>query len=114
MIEHRTVEDIGRFKTISDAARALGPKALESFDKQLAYLDTYANGPGCTYEKEGTKCVLSYDSSPLSFGFDMYRGDGNGGWIYWYSGGLVYHGPGSNAMSVELNANSEPHWGVHT
>jgi len=111
MIEH---QDIDRFKTILDAARALGPKALESLESWVAYLDSYANGPGCSYEKEGTKCVIGYDSAPLSFGFSMFRGDGNGGWVYWYSGGLTYHGQGSNAMSIELNGSNEPHWSMHT
>lgn len=88
--------------------------ARRSLTDRLRYLANYANGPDCRFEKEGTKCALYKDSSPLSFLFDMYHGNGAGDWELWFSGGLMYHGPGAHSFAVELVADDKPHWSVHT
>ena len=99
-------------------AKELG--CAKSLDDTLEYLNTYANRPGCRYEKEGTRCKLFDDFAPHSFLFYMEHGDGQGGWKHWFTGGLIYHGPTSPgdgsfpALSVSLNKSTEPRWEVHT
>ena len=91
----------------------------EQFQSQLDYLDTYANGPGCTYAKEdgkNTKCVLYSDRAPYSFGFVVWKFDGS--WNMWFEGGLIYEGPGcpadGSAPSFTVSLNPSNGWHIHT
>lgn len=110
----------GHLAGVREAAEKLGRGAVESLTEKLAYLDGYANGLGCLYEKEGTRCRLFFDHAPLSFQFVMEHGDGKGGWVRWFNGGLIYQGPGVPgdgsfpSLTVSLSDNGNPHWGIHT
>jgi len=87
-----------------DAVRQHAEKdgTLPELDRRLAYLDSYANGEGCIYDKaEGkdTRCKL-FREPPLSFYFVMEcRESPTSAWERWFSGGLIHHGKT---------------WGIHT
>ena len=94
--------------------------ALASLFTNLLHLHDYANRPGCTRERVGTRCILLQDFAPHSFHFNMQQGDGKGGWADWFHGGLIYSGPDSRgdgsfpALTVDNSGIEGPHWGIHT
>lgn len=94
----------------------------EKFAGRIEYLATYANRPGCLYDKlEGkdTRCRLFKDFAPYSFGFVMEcREAPDQPWQRWFSGGLIFHDAGSSGVtgecSVRLGDCSKADWGIHT
>lgn len=97
--------------------KAIHCMAMANLQECIDYLDTYANRPGCTYDKEGTVCELYGDFAEASMQFVMKKPDGKGGWQFWFNGGLIFH-PGSSgpdvSLSVELCGSDKPHWSIHT
>lgn len=103
----------------------------EQLEGQLEYLAGYANGPGC---KGPTRCILYRDWAPKSFRFAMERKrretdplpsernnqrTGDPEWVYWFNGGLIFHGAhdrggdgGAPTYSVCLSPVDG--WSVHT
>lgn len=96
--------------------------AYDALQKQLVYLNGYGNpdNPWDGY----SRCVLSKDFAPYSFAFTMQRKSKDGEYDYWFSGGLIYSGPGqpadgsSPSLSVSLDpdaSSGKKHmWSVHT
>jgi hypothetical protein len=102
---------------------ALQAGLLDQFLGQLQYLSGYANGAGCSQDRQqgfNTRCILYRDFAPLSFTFVMQRlkrpaaqgvrthlmmtpaehvayctEDRN--WNHWFNGGLIYQGPSQPA-----------------
>jgi hypothetical protein len=108
-------------KKVFAAAKAMG--LWKQLKETLYYLHTYANREGCTYDKlqglGNTRCDLYPDFAPYSFAISMKRQDRNGQWHPWWSGGLIFQGPGCPAdgsfpsLTVSLN-NKDVGWFVHT
>ena len=106
---------------VKAAAAATGPEVVAELQKQLDYLDSYAQGRA--------NCYLYRDSwSPNSFYLRMM--DANDETNQWWNGGLIYSGPGladgaaarsdggapSFTVSLDPDASSGKRhmWSVHT
>jgi hypothetical protein len=95
---------------------------MEKLQEKLDYLASYANGPGCLYDKlEGkdTKCVLCPDFAPMSFSFVMYFKLPMGDWEPWFQGGLIFHEKGSLGVhaptfATRVGDTDKSEWLVHT
>jgi len=88
----------------------------DKLERQLDRLVNYANREG---EREH-RCVLYYDSAPLSFGFNIETKQADGTWKFWFNGGLIFHGRhdgyGSGqapTFSVSLTPVDDD-WSIHT
>jgi hypothetical protein len=94
-------------------ADQLGAAARQNLEDQLAYLANYG-GAGKSV------CRLIKDFAPYSFTFGMFRVPPDGGPpVYWFNGGLIYHGPGSSGgayptLAVDVSDDPKPHWSIHT
>jgi hypothetical protein len=94
-------------------ADRLGPDARQDLEAQLAYLAGYG-GEGASV------CRLAKDFAPHSFRFTLLRPRPAGGPpVFWFDGGLIYHGPGSSGgqyptLAVDVSGDPRPHWSVHT
>ncbi len=68
------------------------------------------------YTKRGYEVFLYPDWAPMSLAFQLkYNGKND------INGGFIFHGPhdgggngGAPTFSVELNPDTNPHWGIHT
>ena len=95
---------------------------VDQFLSVLKRQSEYANGPGCSYDREegkNTKCELYSDFAPYSFTFVMFRQEEpDGEWKPWFNGGLIYQGPGlpanGSAPSFTVSLNKDTGWFVHT
>lgn len=108
MIEDRTN---GYLDEVKASPQAKSIKGRLSLDKMLSYLDTYGRGEN--------KCILTRDFAPLSFSFVMQRKNEDGEYVYWFNGGLIFHGPhdnGGDGSWPTLSVTLEPThgWLVHT
>jgi len=86
----------------------------DNLQEKLDYLSTYAERAD-----HKTKCELLKDWAPYSFGFAMYKQNTTGGYTYWFSGGLIFHGIAENMegyKSPTFSATLTPvkGWVVHT
>jgi len=77
-------------------------------------LDYLAN-----YGQSETRCLLYKDFAPKSFRFVMERRADDGGFVYWFNGGLVFHGNhdgyGSGAApTLCVCVNPTDGWAIHT
>jgi hypothetical protein len=88
----------------------------ERLEEKLAYLGGFA----CPEDDPGkTRCEIFADFAPHSFAFNMYTRRGDGDYVLWFNGGLIYTGPGQPldggfpALTVSLVAQGEG-WSVHT
>jgi hypothetical protein len=108
------------FDKVLEFAKSRGLE--DNLQQRLDYLDNYANGPGCTYDKaEGrdTRCVLMFDYAPHSFYFVMERRNSpDAEWKTWYNGGLILHEAGSSGaefpvLSVRMDS-STTSYEIHT
>lgn len=92
----------------------------------LNYLNHYANGEGCMYDKtkgKNTCCTLLMDWAPLSMRIRMDctdDWDGTAGrWTPLYTGGLIYQGPdlpadgSEGSLTVSLDR-TKIGWSIHT
>lgn len=84
----------------------------DNLEGKLSYLANYAGG-------ERTRCRLFPDGAPLSFAFTMERLNAEGGWEYWFNGGLLFHGAhdrhgsgGAPTYAVTLSPTTG--WSIHT
>lgn len=91
--------------------------AEEEFQKQLDYLGSFACPDN---DSEYTQCTLGNDWAENSFSFSMHKRV-NGEYKYWFSGGLIYCGPGlpldgsAPQLTVSLSPSKKIHsWSVHT
>jgi len=83
----------------------------DQLEERLRFLEEYAGG-------ENTRCRLFPDFAPYSFEFVMQRRV-KGEWIYWFAGGLIYHGPhdghGSGAgPAFAVTVEPTRGWSIHT
>lgn len=109
-----------RWNEVHEFATAHGLE--ENLRRNLEYLDQYANGPGCLYDREqggDTRCILHQDFAPLSFGFTMQCRKAGEDWKTWFVGGLIFHGPhdgfGSGAApSFSVSLTPTVGWQIHT
>lgn len=90
---------------------------LDNLRDKLAWLDTYGSAE--------TRVYLSIDSAPHSFGFTLWRENKNPDkreeepWVFWFNGGLIYHGPhdrggDGGAPTFSVNLNPTHGWQIHT
>ena len=84
----------------------------DDLEMRLAYLDRYA-------EPKTTRCVLFPDAAPFSFRFVMERELGNGSWMAWFEGGLLYHGAHDRygagaAPTLAVTLQPTLGWQIHT
>lgn len=110
-ISEETQRYVDEVKTFAESVGALA-----KLQKQLDYLDTYAE-----HEDRGrTLCVLYKDFAPNSFSFVMnIRPKGGGEYAFWYNGGLICYPPGDSGVgapqfSVNLTTSDEYEWHVNT
>lgn len=99
-----------RLKETVTFAKKFGGKSLDSLKRSLEYLATYGG-------KNQTVCKLYQDFVPYSFGFAMFRRLENGTEEFWFAGGLICHGAGSNGMeemSITLSPQNYVNWQIHT
>ena len=85
------------------------------FGDRIKYLSTYAEHG----DVGKTRCRLGWDFAPQSFSFTMEKRQGDGEYVYWFNGGLIFHQANSNGvenpvLSVRVGAHLESDWGVHT
>ena len=108
------IQDKERFKTAKVHARAIG--LVSQFAKQLRHLQRYAcanvGAPTC-------RVTLYNDFAPYSFSLVWERRASDGGWAYWFSGGLIFHGPHDNggdggAPTFSVNLTKHDGWSIHT
>ena len=92
----------------------------DQWRETIRYLATYANGPGCRYDRAlgmNTKCVLWPDFAPYSFQVVMYHLD-EAGWQPWFNGGLIFQSPAipanGGAPSFTVSLDSRAGWHLHT
>ena len=80
--------DTSRVTAELEAARAFADTVglRTQLEGRLTYLNRYA-------APKSTRCVLSPDSAPYSFSFEMQRETRRDEWSPWFSGTLIYHGP---------------------
>lgn len=107
-----------RFREVWAFAKANGLR--RQLLDTLRYLSTYANSPGCTYDRQlgkNTRCTLYPDFAPHSFTLVMDRFDGEV-WTRFFHGGLIYQGPNlpANGSFPSLTVSLDPGvgWFVHT
>jgi hypothetical protein len=105
------------FEQVNKFADAVG--AHDRLHEQLDFLARFA----CSVEDaQKTRCYLHKDFAPYSFEFTMQRRRPDGGYEYWFNGGLIYSGPGqpldgsAPALTVSLDpeAGKQHDWSVHT
>lgn len=96
-----------------DEVKAFADKAgrAEQLQKELDYL--------ANYSQQETRCLLYKDFAPYSFRFVMERRADDGGFVYWFNGGLILHsnhdGFGSGAApTLSTCLNPTDGWAVHT
>ena len=108
------VVDKERFAAAKAHARKLG--LVHQFAQVLRWLQTYANHkPGWPQ----VRVTLSYDFAPHSFSILWERRGADGKWSYWFSGGLIFHGPhdrggDGGAPTFSVNLTPQHGWSVHT
>lgn len=86
---------------VAKLRKCLGHPLRFRFLERLDYLASWG--------KPDTRCMLGWDSAPLSFGFTWARP--NGGIV---SGGLIYSGPDEIDPNYTVTLEPTPGWGVHT
>ena len=106
-------EDVKKYlETVKAFAKSIGKE--EILQKRLDYLDTYA----CGDDKEKTRCKLFKDFAPYSFEFEMQARANDGGYRYWFNGGLIYYGPNEDGVSgqysVRIGDTREVDWTINT
>jgi hypothetical protein len=111
-----------RARTVFSVARRLG--LYDQLRGRLYYLSTYANRPGCTYDKlagvGNTRCELYPDFAPYSFQFAMRRFlTKSGVWDGWFNGGLILNHPQLSACdgtfpTLCVTLDTSVGWQVHT
>lgn len=102
---------------------------LEKFEARLKYLEEYANGEGCIYDKAKgweTKLELFKDFAPHSFIFQITANNAelHGNTVKpIMHGGLIYQGPleegefvvsDGSFPSLTVSLDNSVGWGVHT
>jgi len=90
-------------------AEALG--LADQLEGRLRFLRDYAGG-------KTTRCRLRPDFAPYSFEFVMERSL-EGEWTYWFTGGLIFHGPhdghgSGGAPTFAVTLESTHGWSIHT
>jgi len=110
MLNIHCLEHLNEVKTFADKTGQ-----QKQLNNQIQYLSTYADPE----ENGATQCHLFYDSAPQSFHFRMDKKSQNGEYVYWFSGGLIYHGThdrggdgGAPTYSVTMSPTQG--WSVHT
>ncbi len=83
-------------------------------DKQLEFLGTYAE-----HGDVKTRCTLTRDFAPYSFGFAMEIKSQDGEYEPWFFGGLIFHGShdrggDGGAPTYSVNLSPVSGWSVHT
>jgi hypothetical protein len=106
-LDVRCPEHLAAVRAFADS---LGDEARQDLERRLAYLGAYGSTP--------TVCRLFQDFAPHSFRFSMFRREGDA-LVFWFDGGLIYHGPGSSGgafptLAVTVDENPRPRWSVHT
>ena len=87
----------------------------DKLEKQLNYLDTYAD-----HDNNGrTKCDLFKDFAPQSFAFNMMKRSKDGEYKFWFNGGVIFYAPndsgvGCPQLSVRIGDTSEADWSINT
>lgn len=107
------IENQEHYDKVVDFAKSTG--RMENLQKQLDYLNTYAD-----HENEGlTRCILSYDFAPYSFSFLMTRKNKDGEYRPWFNGGLIFHGShdgggSGSAPTYSVCLSPTDGWSIHT
>ncbi len=109
-LEMRNENAKKRLEEARQHADKLGADIRAQLEGRLEYLEHYA-GDTCVTE-------LYTDWAPYSFGFDIYKLKDSER-IHWFTGGLIFHRGKSNGvdfpeLSVVLDPQDKPHWGIHT
>ncbi|WP_437230216.1 DUF4120 family protein [Planctomicrobium sp. SH661] len=118
MIDYSHCEE--RWREVHEFANRAG--LLDDLLRNLDYLETYANRPGCLYDRENgddTRCRLYPDFAPLSFGFVIDCRRACEDWKQWFVGGLIYHGPHDGfgtgqAPTYSVSLVHKQGWQIHT
>ena len=108
----KIVNDIAQkhFNETVKFAKATG--RFKSLMEHIDYLHNYAG-------KENTRCLLRKDFAPYSFNFTMQKKRADGSYVYWFEGGLIYHGPhdgygSGQAPTLSVCLNPTDDWTIHT
>ena len=72
-----------------------------------------------SYSDRPTRCILTPDGAPYSFGVQMLQLDTEENWKHWFYGGLIYHGEHDNggdgsAPTFSVNLSPTTGWALHT
>lgn len=87
---------------------ALKNHLLAQLEGQFRYLASYC-------KDQRTECELYHDFAPYSFGFTMFVFGKNGERVPWFSGGLIYMGPGVDSrVNLSVSVDLRQGWSVHT
>ena len=119
MIGFQNDEQRLRFKNAVAYAKSLGGKSWESLRDSLRFLSLYSHGGA---QPRTIKAVLYHDFIAHSFEFGLFRVNETAERLvdrekFWFNGGLICHGAGSNGMaelSVTLSPKSHVNWQIHT
>jgi Domain of unknown function (DUF4120) len=104
------------YKRVVEFAEKKGLKA--KLEERLDYLRKFAD-----HEEKGLcKVELKKDFAPASFSVAWFKKTESGDYVYWFNGGLIFHGDQSgwddtgtyvDPLSVVVGTDDNP-WGIHT
>lgn len=102
------------FEAAKKEARRVG--LANQFAKQLNYLRTFAQHES---GEPTVRVTLHTDFAPYSFSVIWERKNKTGEWVFWFNGGLIYHGPhdrGGDGGGPTFSVCLEPYhgWSIHT
>lgn len=121
MIQLPEPECLEHMRVVVRYARQVG--LLPQLVGALRWLNNYANGPGCHYDRAtgaNTRCLLYPDRhAPRSFEYVMQcRENEQAPWKKFFPGGLTYQGPDSpadgSAPSFTVSLAEGVGWFSHT
>lgn len=110
-MSEETQRYVDEVKAFAESVGALG-----KLQKQLDYLDTYAEHGA----RGHTLCTLYKDFAPNSFSFVMrIKQNDAGAYGFWFNGGLIWYPPGDSGVgapqfSVSLEISNDHEWRVNT
>lgn len=88
----------------------------KQLDEKLKYLDEYAEHG----DRGKSRCHLSKDFAPYSWGFVIEVRGADGEYRHWFTGGLLFHGPHDNGgdgsfPTLAVTIGGAVHgWSIHT
>ena len=107
------IEDHLQYESAIEYAESIGLR--QELEKQLAFLDTFAEGK----DRGLTRCRLFMCYGPNSFAFIMEHRGADGNYCEWFHGALIFHDPeyrsqGGWCTAVPFPLVPSRGWAIHT